>query len=79
MRFGLISNSAQVNGIHLYQPVGWDYRTVNSTATQDYALTQSLKQGSFVAITLAWNRFVELKDANKNAQYDLGRSFAIAA
>lgn len=55
--------------------IGWDYRTVNSTAAQDYVLTQSLKQGSFVAITLAWNRFVELNDVNKNAQYDLGETF----
>jgi hypothetical protein len=38
-------------------------------------LKQSLKQGSFVAITLAWNRFVELNDANKNDQYDVGETF----
>ncbi len=55
--------------------VGWDYRTVNSTSSQDYILHQSLKQGSFVAITLAWNRFVELNDANKNDQFDVGETF----
>lgn len=55
--------------------MGWDYRTVNAASSQDYVLAQPLQQGSFVAITLAWNRLVELKDTNKNGQYDVGESF----
>jgi hypothetical protein len=38
-------------------------------------LKQPLQQGSFVAITLAWNRLVELEDTNKNQQYDVGERF----
>ena len=53
--------------------LGWDYRTVNNT--RDYVLAQPLQQGGFVAITLAWNRLVELNDTNKNKQYDLGERF----
>lgn len=55
--------------------IGWDYRTVNANSAEDYVLKQSLKQGSFVALTLVWNRFVELNDTNKNAQFDVGESF----
>ncbi len=42
---------------------------------RDYALEKPLKQGSFVSITLAWNRLVELADANQNGEYDLGEEF----
>ena len=56
-------------------PIGWDYRTVNVASSQDYVLTQPLQQGSFVSITLAWDRLVELNDPNKNHQYDPGESF----
>jgi len=57
-------------------PVGWDYRTVGATASyQDYILEKPLKQDSFVSITLTWNRFVDLVDANQNEQYDLGEEF----
>ncbi len=55
--------------------VGWDYRRVNTSSFQDYVLKQPLQQGSFVAITLAWNRLVELEDTNKNQQYDVGERF----
>ena len=55
--------------------MGWDYRRVNAASFQEYLLKQPLQQGSFVAITLAWNRLVELKDTNKNGQYDVGESF----
>ena len=56
-------------------PVGWDYRTVEESSTQDYLLAQPLKQGSFVALTLAWDRVVELEDTNKNNAYDVGEDF----
>lgn len=55
--------------------VGWDYRTVNASSFWDYVLARPLQQGSFVAITLAWNRLVELNDTNKNGQYDVGERF----
>ena len=55
--------------------MGWDYRTIRAAASQDYVLAQPLQQGSFVALTLAWDRFVELNDTNTNGRYDVGESF----
>jgi subtilisin family serine protease len=57
-------------------PIGWDYSTVNTGTSVDYQLAKPLKANSFVAITLAWDRLVELKDRNKNQQYDLGEEFS---
>ena len=56
-------------------PLGWDYRTVSEKSERDYILEQPLKQGSFVAITLAWDRLVELDDDNDNERYDAGENF----
>jgi hypothetical protein len=56
-------------------PVGWDYRSVQTSASQEYVLEQPLQQGSFVSLTLAWNRLVELEDKNGNDVYDVGESF----
>jgi len=55
--------------------VGWDYSTVNAAFSQDYVLAQPLQQGSFVAITLAWDRLVELNDLNKNGKFDMREGF----
>lgn len=57
-------------------PIGWDYRTVKESSFQDYVLEQPLQQGSFVSVTLAWDRLVELQDKNNNKQYDVGESFS---
>jgi hypothetical protein len=42
---------------------------------QDYVLERPLQQGSFVSVTLAWNRLVELVDANRNGDFDMGEGF----
>lgn len=61
--------------------LGWDYRTVGAIAEaetpqfQDYVIEQPLLAGSFVAVTLAWNRLVDLEDANGDEQYNIGESF----
>jgi hypothetical protein len=55
--------------------MGWDYRTVEEKASQDYVLEQPLKEGSFVSLTLAWERLVDLDDKNKNNAFDVGESF----
>jgi subtilisin family serine protease len=57
-------------------PVGWDYGTVKVNQYQDYILEKPLKAQGFVAITLAWDRVVELKDTNGNQQYDKGETFS---
>ncbi|WP_448597308.1 S8 family serine peptidase [Thermoleptolyngbya sp.] len=60
-------------------PIGWDYRTVgtgrDAPAYRDYVLERPLVAGSHVAITLAWNRVVNLNDANRNGLYDIGETF----
>lgn len=56
--------------------IGWDYRTLNAGASTEYTLAKPLLQGSFVAITLAWDRLVELEDKNKNGMFDIGESFS---
>ncbi len=56
--------------------LGWNYDTIAANSYQDYVLQKPLKAGSFVSITLAWARLVELKDFNHNQQYDLGEKFS---
>ena len=56
-------------------PIAWDYQSVKASAYQDYVLEKPLQQGSFVSVTLAWDRNVELQDRNGNGQYDVGESF----
>jgi hypothetical protein len=61
------------------QPVpalGWDYGKVEVGKTVDYSLSKSLKANSFVSVTLAWDRLVELNDKNNNQQFDSGESFS---
>jgi hypothetical protein len=67
--------------------IGWDYRSVtlsppNAAArrsedmiVQEYLLEQPLQRGSYVSVTLAWNRIVELVDQNNNREFDLGERF----
>lgn len=42
---------------------------------RDYLLEKPLKAGSYVAVTLAWNRWVDLLDRNGNGEFDLNESF----
>lgn len=58
--------------------IGWDYSSVaedGATAYRDYVLEQPLQEDSYVSITLAWDRPVELRDANGNGEYDIGETF----
>ena len=60
-------------------PRGWDYNQVGldpaTPSYRDYVLAQPLQAGSHVALTLNWDRWVELKDDNGNCEYDIGESF----
>lgn len=60
-------------------PLGWDYRTVGQSgdapAVRDYVLEQPLQARSYVSVTLAWNRKVELQDTNRNTLFDLDETF----
>ncbi len=61
--------------------VGWDYGEVGNkeqssgNRVQDYVIQQPIQAGSFVSVTLAWDRLVELDDRNRNEQYDAGEVF----
>ena len=61
--------------------IGWDYDVVGAAESdaptyRDYALGQPLQGGSFVSITLAWSRWVELEDTNGNGNFDAGEKFS---
>ncbi len=56
--------------------IGWDYRSVDVDKSNEYVFKHPLKAKSFVALTLAWDRLVELNDSNKNGQYDVGETFS---
>jgi hypothetical protein len=68
-------SAGQGNPFQIVPLIGWDYRTVDVGKYQDYNIGSNLKKGSFVSITLAWNRLVELIDKNQNKQFDVGESF----
>ncbi|MGY6530459.1 MAG: S8 family serine peptidase [Cyanobacterium sp.] len=55
--------------------MGWNYNTIKVNEINRYNLEKPLKEGSFVAITLTWNRLVELRDLNNNGMYDMGERF----
>ena len=55
--------------------IGWDYATVDASSFKDYVLDKPVKEKSFVSLTLAWDRLVELQDKNKNTVFDVGESF----
>ncbi|MGB5772091.1 MAG: S8 family serine peptidase [Crocosphaera sp.] len=55
--------------------LGWDYETVSKDKHQDYVISETLRQNSYVSITLVWDRLVELNDRNNNQEYDVGESF----
>jgi hypothetical protein len=59
--------------------IGWNYTIVaqpgTDQASQDYVFEAPLQAGSFLAATLAWERVVDLVDANGNGLYDLGEGF----
>ena len=59
----------------LAPPIGWDYRQVTTGSYQEYDLAQPLTVGSYAAITLTWDRLVELNDRDRDGEYDLGETF----
>jgi subtilisin family serine protease len=55
-------------------PIGWDYGNVEVSSFKDYVLEKPLKEESFVSLTLAWDRLVELQQPTKT-DYEVGDSF----
>ena len=58
------------------EAIGWNYRSIEEKSFDDYVLEQELEEGSYVAMTLNWNRLVELNDTNDNNRYDLDETFS---
>jgi hypothetical protein len=56
-------------------PIGWDYRTVDTGMYRDYPLDRPLAENSWVAMTLVWDRLVDLTDPKPDGKYDLGDKF----
>lgn len=75
------SRALQQFGAGQWQPnqgapaLGWDYNTITANTNVDYQLKKPLKAGSFVSLTLSWDRLVELEDKNNNQAYDEGENF----
>ena len=55
--------------------IGWDYRAIFAGTSAEYNLAKPLQKGSFVSVTLAWDRLVELRDINKDGKYNKGEIF----
>lgn len=59
--------------------IGWNFTELQTPAGvdsfHDYEFDQPLQAGSFISATLAWERVVDLVDANRNGQYDRGEGF----
>jgi hypothetical protein len=57
--------------------IGWDYG--HTTGTNDnniYAINQPLLGGSFISVTMAWDRNVVFNDeVNANGLFDFGETF----
>lgn len=49
--------------------------TPTGSHVRDYVLDKPLQKGSFVSVTLVWDRLVELLDRNRNGAYDLDEQF----
>jgi subtilisin family serine protease len=71
--------------------IGWDYSSVgtgeaatkelnsqtptSSPPFRDYVLEKPLQKDSFVAVTLVWDRLVELVDKNHTGEFEMGDEF----
>ena len=56
-------------------PIGWDYRTIEQSRVVDYAISSELRANSYISLTLAWDRRVDLQDRNLNGKFDLTETF----
>lgn len=68
-------SAGQAVGNQHLAPVGWHYDRVAVNEYREYYLQQPLVAGSYAAITMTWDRLVELNDFNRNRQYDVGETF----
>ena len=68
-------SSGQYSGATPVPMIGWNYHALDVGAYQDYLIDRPLAEGSFVSLTLTWDRLVELTDIDGNQEYSLGEEF----
>ncbi len=70
-------HSFQSGGPDFVPTIGWDYgHSSNINQTNSYYFNQQLRKGSFIAVSLAFDRSVTfLNDQNSNGKYDAGDTF----
>jgi hypothetical protein len=69
-------NSGRWSADRPIPPRAWDYSTLPAPNTyRDYTFDRPLKEGTFVSITLTWDRLVDLIDLDRDGEYDLGEEF----
>jgi Subtilase family len=74
---------AQLNGGYQHSlgtvtvtTIGWDYSVlIGDGDVNKYVFGVPLAGGSFISLTLAWDRLVTLNDTNNNGRYDNGETF----
>ena len=63
-------------GSALVPEIGWDYGvTLGAGDLNKYVFDRKLYGDSFLSITLAWDRIVNLNDTNTNGTFDNGETF----
>lgn len=67
--------AGQWNHENLVPAMGWNYNSIQVNQSHRYRLEKPLRGGSFVSITLTWNRLVELGDSNGSGLFDMGERF----
>ncbi len=58
---------------------GWDYNQINGAGTAKKYSLGWIKGGSYVSLTLTWDRVVSLNDSNSNGLYDDNGSESFSA
>ncbi len=58
--------------------IGWNWGEMFGVQgeVKKYPFAQKLKGGSYVSLTLTWNRRVDLQEQDGNQRYDIGETFA---
>jgi hypothetical protein len=72
LRGGQFAPNANAN------PIGWDYRSINGQGNTNKYILPPLKGGSWISITLTWDRKVSLQKGGNNQDnnlYQIGDSF----
>jgi hypothetical protein len=68
-------NGGQGDSERQIAPIGWSYAAIAPQTHRDYRFERPLVANNYVALTLVWDRQIDLVDSNRNQRYDLGEKF----